>query len=233
MRKAFTLAEVLITLGIIGVVAALTIPVLHNTYEKAVTTTKLKRVYSLLMNATLMSIQENGDSKYWTYPMSEENEIANKDKLDTFFYKYYAPYLKLGVLNSTAQEYKYIAHNFNGIDAQLDHGSSVMGRLSVGADEMCIRMWANTQFFVFTADVNCEAPPNIVGRDIFDIAELYWEGNRQMVIPGMRLIEQAASRQSYIDRCKSFTYVSGGASPCFAIFVHDGWQFKDDYPWKR
>ena len=30
MKKAFTLAEVLITLGIIGVVAALTIPTLVN-----------------------------------------------------------------------------------------------------------------------------------------------------------------------------------------------------------
>lgn len=34
MKKAFTLAEVLITLGIIGVVAALTIPTLVNNYRK-------------------------------------------------------------------------------------------------------------------------------------------------------------------------------------------------------
>ena len=35
-KKAFTLAEVLITLGIIGVVAALTVPVLVNNYNKTV-----------------------------------------------------------------------------------------------------------------------------------------------------------------------------------------------------
>lgn len=40
---AFTLAEVLITLGIIGIVAALTIPVLVNQYEKSVITTKSPR----------------------------------------------------------------------------------------------------------------------------------------------------------------------------------------------
>lgn len=37
--KAFTLAEVLITLGIIGIVAALTIPALIGNYQKQVTIT--------------------------------------------------------------------------------------------------------------------------------------------------------------------------------------------------
>lgn len=34
MKKAFTLAEVLITLGIIGVVAAITLPTLIANYQK-------------------------------------------------------------------------------------------------------------------------------------------------------------------------------------------------------
>ena len=34
MKKAFTLAEVLITLGIIGIVAAMTIPNLMNNYTQ-------------------------------------------------------------------------------------------------------------------------------------------------------------------------------------------------------
>ncbi len=39
-RKGFTLAEVLITLGIIGVVAAITIPSLITNYQKTVTSFK-------------------------------------------------------------------------------------------------------------------------------------------------------------------------------------------------
>ena len=42
-KSAFTLAEVLITLGIIGVVSALTLPVLVQKYRNNVVETKLKK----------------------------------------------------------------------------------------------------------------------------------------------------------------------------------------------
>lgn len=42
-HKAFTLAETLITIGIIGVVAAMTIPILIKNYKAQVTATKLKK----------------------------------------------------------------------------------------------------------------------------------------------------------------------------------------------
>ncbi|MBP7212243.1 prepilin-type N-terminal cleavage/methylation domain-containing protein, partial [bacterium] len=45
-KTAFTLAEVLITLGIIGIVAALTIPTLMNKSQKQQTVTALKKSYS-------------------------------------------------------------------------------------------------------------------------------------------------------------------------------------------
>lgn len=42
-KKAYTLAEVLITLGIIGVVAAMTLPALVNKYRTIVDETKVKK----------------------------------------------------------------------------------------------------------------------------------------------------------------------------------------------
>lgn len=42
-NRAFTLAEVLITLGIIGIVAALTIPTLLTEHAKRSTVTQLKK----------------------------------------------------------------------------------------------------------------------------------------------------------------------------------------------
>ena len=59
-RAAFTLAEVLITLGIIGVVAAMTIPVLIANKRAKELETGLKKSASVIQQAILMANQENG-----------------------------------------------------------------------------------------------------------------------------------------------------------------------------
>lgn len=51
MKKGFTLAEVLITLAIIGIVAAITIPVLINYFTELSTATSVKKVQSILSQA--------------------------------------------------------------------------------------------------------------------------------------------------------------------------------------
>lgn len=58
-KAGFTLAEVLITLGIVGVVATLTIPNLVSNYEETAYATKLKKVYSRLEQARIMALDEN------------------------------------------------------------------------------------------------------------------------------------------------------------------------------
>ena len=50
-KCAFTLAEVLVTLGIIGVVAALTFPVMMSNYRENVFKVQFKNAYSLIANA--------------------------------------------------------------------------------------------------------------------------------------------------------------------------------------
>lgn len=61
-EKAFTLAEVLITLGIIGVVAAMTLPTLVNKYQEKVLLTQVKQTYSDLENAVKLYVAQNGCS---------------------------------------------------------------------------------------------------------------------------------------------------------------------------
>lgn len=51
LKLAFTLAEVLITIGVIGVVAAITIPTLVTSYQKRMTVNRLKASYSKLAQA--------------------------------------------------------------------------------------------------------------------------------------------------------------------------------------
>ena len=58
-RAAFTLAEVLITLAIIGIVAAMTIPTLIAKYQEKVMVTKVKQGHSILMNAIQLYMVQN------------------------------------------------------------------------------------------------------------------------------------------------------------------------------
>lgn len=66
---AFTLAEVLITLGVIGVVAAMTIPTLMNNINDLDTKTRLKKVYSVLSQAAMQATTDNGGTfaNLWSY----------------------------------------------------------------------------------------------------------------------------------------------------------------------
>jgi Tfp pilus assembly protein FimT len=59
---AFTFAEVLITLSIIGVVLALTIPIVVNNYNEHKNVVKLKKTYSDLSAAYTSALNEKGSS---------------------------------------------------------------------------------------------------------------------------------------------------------------------------
>ena len=86
-RAAFTLAEVLITLGIIGVVAAMTLPVLISKYQERSWLTSFKRTYSVLYQAYLGAYQENGIASTWC-------PAKNTDCAKTYF-DILSPYLKV------------------------------------------------------------------------------------------------------------------------------------------
>lgn len=60
-NSAFTLAEVLVTLGIIGIVAAMTIPSLVNRTRNKQLETGLKRSYSVLSQALDLYYAKNGE----------------------------------------------------------------------------------------------------------------------------------------------------------------------------
>lgn len=59
-KKGFTLAEVLVTLGIIGVVASLTMPMLMGNYHKQASVTAAKKAFSILNQAYINIIREKG-----------------------------------------------------------------------------------------------------------------------------------------------------------------------------
>lgn len=89
MNRGFTLAEVLITIGIIGIVAAMTFPILIKKHRKTVIETSLKRFYTVTNQAVLLSTADNGEIQYWEFAAADTPEEVEK-----FYNKYFNKYLK-------------------------------------------------------------------------------------------------------------------------------------------
>ncbi|MBO5435745.1 type II secretion system protein, partial [bacterium] len=97
---AFTLAEVLVTLGIIGVVAAMTLPMLAENYQRIIVQTRLKKFYTTFNQAILRSVEINGPSDSWFYLVSDKNDsngnkIHQVDTIASNFDYYLRPYLNV------------------------------------------------------------------------------------------------------------------------------------------
>ena len=162
-KAAFTLAEVLITLGIIGIVAAMTIPTLISKYQKKQTVTALKKAYSTVQQAILMSQNVNGPVERW------DTSLNGKE----FFAKYFADYI-VSSKNFTSAELWDVAprYHLNGSDYSgttyapvstrathfvLSDGSLISANLNgVGEGGLWIGI-----------DVNGTKEPNTVGKDTF------------------------------------------------------------------
>ncbi len=76
-KAAFTLAEVLITLAIIGVVAAITIPSLVQKYKERETVTRVKEFYSAFSQAYQLAILEHGTFDQWG--LGDSIGVENED----------------------------------------------------------------------------------------------------------------------------------------------------------
>ncbi len=89
-KCAFTLPEVLITLGIIGVVAAITMPVIISKIQDRQNITKWKKAYSTVSNAFNLIISENitvcRQGTYSNGKCSMPLDSSNKYGGDTFQY---------------------------------------------------------------------------------------------------------------------------------------------------
>ncbi|MBS5802045.1 MAG: type II secretion system protein [Brachyspira sp.] len=99
-NSAFTLAEVLITLGIIGVVAAMTLPALVQSHTNKIVETRIAKFYSTINQAIKMSEVEYGDKKYWFTDLNnietdEDGKPVNgSSEVEKWWNKYISPNMK-------------------------------------------------------------------------------------------------------------------------------------------
>lgn len=83
--KAFTLAEIMVTLGVIGIVAAITIPGLVRNYQKNVYVTSAHKFYNELTQAfvRLLNDKNVNNLKYTDFVTTANGEAAGKKNFYT------------------------------------------------------------------------------------------------------------------------------------------------------
>ena len=164
MKKAFTLAEVLVTLGIIGVVSAMTVPTLMQNYQRKSYVTQLHKVYNELQQAIVqlmtdknaVNLKEAGINSTAT----AQNFIKNYFKIVNTCTNSLKPCF--------ADSYKMLDGSTYGIDGHIStsyvlaSGSAIRPLYSVeGSAGKIVNI---------LVDINGQQGPNILGRDTFYIA---------------------------------------------------------------
>ena len=217
MKKAFTLAEVLITLGVIGVVAAMTLPAIVHNYKKQEIEAKVKKFYTTMAQAVKLSELENGPAYYWSKsPRIDDGNggnAGNREGVLAFYNTYLAKYLK-----KTTE----IDNGETSIDIMFADGSKI--KLSSG---YCLDI---------NFDYNGQKAPNTLGVDMFDFLLCTEEGynsgllrNRQNSFDAYfpsSCARKGCTREQLLSSCKS------NPITCSALIMYDGWKIADDYPYK-
>ena len=221
-KAAFTLAEVLITLGIIGVVAAITIPTLISNHQKEVVGKRLQKFYSTMQNAFNFAMIDHGEMSYWEFPTKQNDG----DQMSKFAKTYIFPYLK-GVsqcdTNSNPECFAYGSEIFDqGLPAIYIFSDGSCFGMNIGGSGIGA---GNIHIYY---DYNCMQKPNIYGKDVFDFI-IRWVNNEYVFKAGGYATVNKTTREELLNYCKNAQNKSRGE--CASLIQFDGWQVKDDYPW--
>lgn len=218
---AFTLAEVLITLGIIGIVAAMTLPSLVGNYKKIQTVLHLKKVYSSLLQSVEFSKAEYGDLTVWEWDLSSAE----------FFKKYLGKSLKtFEVCQNTGLCWNEKTFLISGTQ-YTGHPNNISFILADGTiifiekqDDFHMHIWV---------DINGLKSPNTFGKDIFVLTLVgapFKDPYHLIAKPGLYMFGHGLNRQDVISNGNGCSKDKTGIS-CSELILMDGWEIKNDYPW--
>ena len=186
-KHGFTLAEVLITLGIIGVVAAMVLPAVMSNVQKHIFYNQYRKSVSTLNRGfTLMLGKEGVTSLSDTEVFSSINGSCKSDNAADSsnckeFYNKLKEYFKITSFGSNPAGYKW---RYFGTSYKNNWRTDRLGNVIYFADGM---MLLDVSFFaqavnsnnnpngsvkaiaVFTVDINGKKGPNTYGRDLFQM----------------------------------------------------------------
>ena len=166
-KNGFTLAEVLITLVIIGVIAAMTIPTLINKTNNQEYISRLKKTYSTLSQATKQIISDEG------LPRADMGGWATSNEAIYNMYKKYLSNAKecnIGETCFTPIDYK--KYNSTASASSSIGDITNQGRLVLAdGTMMTFRLYSSSceskTCAQINVDVNGQKGPNMYGKDAF------------------------------------------------------------------
>ena len=159
-KFAFTLSEVLVTMGIIGVISALTVPTLVNNYQRKALSLQLRKTVTDIENAVDMLITEEGKSKFsaTTYYNNLDGFVTNKLKT-------------IKTCSKSETNECFANEQYGTINDNTKKTFTCEGNSYVLASSAAICMYRKTNLYsgypVVVVDVNGQEGPNIGGRDMF------------------------------------------------------------------
>ena len=169
-KAAFTMAEVLITLGIIGIIAAMTLPNLIGNYKMLTYEVAFKKQYALLQNTMNLLTVENGTNRCYTYfPSGSISYQIFTDDCE-FFEQELVKKLDLHKLNNEDFKDKYakrdeaLAQGGQAINTGCSYDNFLYGSTPYFSNDGAIFMFQRQWLFL---DVNGEKGPNRWGYDLF------------------------------------------------------------------
>lgn len=230
-KAAFTLAEVLITLAVIGVVAAMTIPTLISRYQKHETLNKFKKAYSTLANAVALS--NANDFTLYSLSGKEVSSELTQDFLNNNWFRYFnSPVITPDGTQAYELERPYKDQKGNiqdwAIKTDYPH-ARVYYKTRDGIGYFMVFMTWNSDYTVATysekmtvyTDLNGIKEPNILGKDVF--------------VFDIDLINNKVTPQCSNNR--TYAQINGNCSEkgigncCGTKIIRDGWKIAEDYPW--
>ncbi len=246
-KKGFTLAEILIGMGIIGVVSALTIPNLITKYQKRQTAQRLKVIYTKLDQAVKLSSVENDDISGWNF------EQSGKDFFDQYLLKYIKIIKKRDSNNLKWEKIYFYQLNGNKETGLWVSYSPVTIYTTINGTDILVNNTAisgtfiGNSYFLIYIDLNgFDNGPNKGGKDIFSIdlnkdKGLYFNGtyntseytfetepnNDRKVLLG----KKGSKSGSWARYGCSKDLSTSSCMWCGRLIQVDNWEIKDDYPW--
>lgn len=213
---AFTLAEVLVTLGIIGVVSAMTVPSLINNYQRQSYVTQLHKVYNEVQQAASQYIIENNALDL------KEAGLSSDSAIDEWMKKHFKIVKDCRVNASDCLaigEYKRM--NGSKEEILLDWKGNVYV-LESGAVVMISTPRANGNMSVYI-DINGKKGPNIIGRDLF--ATMLYKNGIMDDFGELSNVSAPLTKEQRETLYKNYCNKTGGYWwGCFGKILNDNWQ---------